>query len=302
MSVIPEIEVAQGNMQSPSVFMDWKAGHSLGALRNGYVHFAEGRRDDAGVFELWSGAADERDLAAINANTGGALTLESTNVGDTAAGAGARTVLVAYIEAGTLFERLGLASMNGTTAAPVVKARMVKGVPTVIGGPITDAFRVQWMRVIQAGPANAPGDGNLGRVFASIGATEIASIAVGVNYASGAFWMAPRGFCASLVGVQMSALDASGLTIRVEGQGWAVTKNGVISTFPRAAFLNVELANATIAGNLDTPRRIPSMSELRLRVNNAGGAGPAAGAMSFVVIEDSSDPDPNPELQPPHIG
>lgn len=293
---------------TPTPTMSWREAPAFRALGGGFATFVNGRRNASGLFELWGGTAAIRTLPDLRvagtgqeraAAAGGALTITTTG-NDTAAGSGANAVSVDYIQAGTGYERFGIAPTGGTQA--VLQAQVIDGVPTIIGGPVTDAIRVNGARVLQAGGANvnAPGAANANTITVAIATVQQHAIAPLQNRAHGAFWMVPRGFTGRLTGLGLSAAESAGLDLRLAAQLWSIDKDSGLVTARTGldVFFDVVFPRGTILSGLEAPKRLPPLTEFSIRVNNPGGAQTAAANLSLYLLKDDEDPDPNPELQP----
>lgn len=308
MSNFPNVLNARGSQNlSPAPNVPWRDLPGMGGLANGYAHFVSGLRIASETFsEIWAGVAAVRTLPNI-LGAGGTLTVVSTDATDTVAGTGANVVMVSYIEAGTLFERLGLANLNGVTPAAVVKATYnpATGAFTPTATPVTDAVRVNETRVILAGagapPANKWTDGNAGRIDTSIGANVQTSFLRGSrNLSNGAFYFVPRGFQGLLTGISTSTIDLSALFFSLRIQFYRRAGGAVVRPLPGYAPLDVAGGFGNISEDLGTPRLLPPMTDISLRMSNTPAAAlQISGSLSFVLLNDLDDPDPNPELQPP---
>ena len=232
--------------------------------------------------EAWDGPTPFRVLPDVD-GAGAALAVVSDDATDTLAGVGAQRVLVTYIEAGTLFERFGIAEMDGLTPAAVNQAQWVKVnqsmevqeiSPAV---PVLNAVRVNRMKVCDVGTS----DYNVGGIDATIGGAVQNRIPgtvlgrVGYNRDAAAFAFCPRGSNMMLTGTWLgSSQENSGI------------RSCVVMRMPGSS---VRQAVATMisrsdANLIDRARQLPPGSEVVVRINDAGG-GDEAYAATFSMIE-----------------
>lgn len=298
-----------------TVTVPWTSEFSLGRVANGFSSSVNGTRSVGAseTVELWSGTAVIRALPDLRvagigltraASTGGAVTVLSTAAADTSfPGAGANSVLVTFIQAGSLWERFGVASMLGLAAATVYYAEVDASGTVVSGNAVTDAVRITgaWVLTAGGGGGNGPRAVNAGRISARIAGVEQHSISVGVGVALGAFLFVPRGFYCVLGAFGLTATDPAALTVRLWRQRWSVdSDSGEITGLGCLAPVDVSFPAGAVASPLKFEERLPPCTDVWVTAFNATGSAEQASAlMSFALIQDPLDMDPNPERQPP---
>ncbi len=235
-----------------------------------------------GLQQIWQGPTDFPSLPAV----AGSLTIVSDAATDSAAGSGARTVAVIYINArGEIRE--GRVTMDGLTPAPVLAFDQVT---QSTGAAIVDALRVISVDVLTVG-ATGNNDGVIdtliaGSILARIPrTTDIVSLAL-LNRARPGFFMVPAGFCALLDYFDPGAAPGTS-AIAVQARP------------PRQAWVGVTSAYLTGVPIVD-PVNFESGTELRLVYQQPSGtpffAQPKA---SLYLHPDATSTDTAPQQIPP---
>jgi hypothetical protein len=304
--------------EPPTVTMGWRTHVALGRGDNMHGLSVNGTRSVIGSStpELWAGVGTTRvlpDLRAAGAgvtrapSAGGDVTVVSSSVLDTVAGLGANTVLVSFIQAETLFERFGIAELDGATPAPVLYASQDPEDPLAFvqtADPVEDAVRITGAWVLTAGgDSNAPRETNAGTISVRIAAPateEQHAIAVGAGAANGAFFTVPRGFYAVLRSALVSSSSVGIPVLRVVEQRWSRSSDGsTITGLGSRAILDMAFA----IGPLELDEQLPPLTDVWATALNPSGADVRSSAkLDYVLIQDPADIDPSPLEQPPRFG
>lgn len=170
--------------------------------------------DGTAYGDLWEAKVNGSAAPIIRALPAGAVTIQviSDSANDAAAGTGAQTIRVSYLDAAGV-EHTADYSMNGTTA--VVNAAKKDGVAT--GTPIADCWRVNFVTVLTAGTGKA----NAGNISVNdstqaytAGVPNTASLiygfmAAGFNISHHGFYTVPAGYKAQIKQKLFGCVDAS---------------------------------------------------------------------------------------------
>jgi hypothetical protein len=290
----------------PTPSIDWTAAIAADGSTRTFFRIVSGIRSLSGGAEgeVWAGAPAYRVLPDI-AGAGGDLTAVSDSADDDLAGTGARTLLITYIEAGTLFERMAMVELDGLTPSATAKQvqwESFNGIDVIRvidpAVPVTDAVRVNRVYVHEAGTGNE----NAGDVTTSIGADVQALIPKGSGFkaynrdASGFFFI-PRGSRVIISAVLNSAsLENNGIRFRQQFRHCGPDESGALGVRPWLT----EMTNFNRGGQnrLDHEYPLPECGEYRtIAHDEGGGSETVSSTLCYAEIYDHKD-DPHLHLRP----
>jgi hypothetical protein len=228
----------------------------------------------------------------VRSNTAGNITLASSDAGDNPAGAGAAAAIVEYIDADG-YERFGVAILNGITSADVNQAYVDDDGEVVVTGPVASGIRVNRAYVSAMGAAAAFRGFCIGNIDVSIGANVQTRIGAGRNYGYGSHFTVPRGRIGILQSIKTASDENSNVHTEVYFQQWGM---------PALQFAQQE-QDRGIFELVGESKRLAARTDVWLTIERVNNGGLDAGcSMDIVIAYNPSDPDPEPEKQPPRFG
>lgn len=215
-----------------------------------------GRRTDADTTEddVWSGGEGGGVATRVLPSSAGAMSLVSSDIADAAAGTGARSVEVDYLDASHERQTV-VVTLNGAT--PVVTTET--------------AIRVQRARVKTAGTGRV----NAGAISVSIGGNVQAHIPAGLGESPQALWTIPAGYFALLRDEWVeSAAAATGRLYQLGPAGDSSRQ------------LVREHRTTAPHGGAHAPSytRLEQKTDLMLRAAMDGGSGHVVAGFSLVLV------------------
>lgn len=216
-------------------------------LASGHTHFhGMGRRDSLATT---TGGDDISDIAAVaipwpNQSVGEQMTVVSDSANDTAAGSGARTVKIHYLDASGAYGHEVL-TLNGTT-----------GVNTVA----TNIRFIQMITVQTLGSFGGKNAGNITIHKLATPATVYARIVAGNNVSLSTARMIPSGVDFWLKSMSVSSTSSKPVSVRLT----ATCDHAGVYTEGVFQFNEiVEVQDSGLAIQFDVPRKIPALSIIK---------------------------------------
>lgn len=268
-----------------------------------FQHITGRRLGVSTLAEAWPGtnAAPFRpvltSVAALPSVATG-MQVSSTDAADTAAGTGARVVLIEYIDENG-WERMASAVLDGVTPVVPIQVRAVgEGNDTTLvpTGSSVSAVRVGRCYLLAAGS----GGTNAGVISVYLGApaptTEASAMAIGTGISAQSGLTVPRGRVAIIDGMGFGSdrTEAGRVHVRTKALG-----------LPLLTWVTLELGGSgPLPAPIRAPIRVAALGQFVLAFEKDGG-GANIDVSSILQPEyevDTSDPDPNPELWPMALG
>lgn len=296
---IPHVRYGPTDIRNAQPFLNWRDAHAWRSLPGALADQMIGRGRMAGSSrgEIW--ALGPGVITAVRPPDGqpGALTVVSTDVADDFGSTGAETLLVQYLDADGYY-RIGLAVLDGLTPVAVLEAEYLDGVP-VFQNPPTQAvgLRINRMLVIRsnAGANDVANVGTItGRIF--VGATDEPQTAIGPGHGINlhAAFTIPRGFFGVLFSFGVST------DVNAQGESYLIAKQ---LGLPPITFLAIDVSRSSLVEEFPAARRAAPLSDLRIEAERLNATeADFTGTVTFCLVPDKSDPDPNGQLQPLPLG
>jgi hypothetical protein len=197
------------------------------------------------------------------------LKISSANANDTAAGTGARTVLVNGLDA-NYNEISEIVSLNGQTAVNTVKSYL----------------RFHYMTVLTAGSGETAAGtlyAGVGTVTSGVPATIYGYVSLGYNTSEQAFWTVPAGYTAYITSCAWTSANTTA-NIVVTGSLNIRPLNGVFVT---------ESTCKMVAGNsfnrlFDTAVQVSEKSDIEMRAASSTAGSAVTGEFNVIYIKNDA--------------
>lgn len=297
-SRVPLLISPEGQVNRAEVVTDLFDAIQLGLIPGARLITLTGRRENISTaYEAWAGGTGSVERS----DTPEAITCDFANGNDTAAGTGARTVLVEYVNADGWY-RLGVCPATGLAGAVVYEAKATgKGNDTQVAPiqPLTPATGIRVMRAYvpsAGGSADGWTGSNAGAITVKIGTRPQTVISAGECISKESAVHSPRGFAGFVLPFGWGTDEANRGLVEVRTKPWGK---------PVLRYQKVEASRGVALVPMSGKIRIGARGDLWLLGEQIEG-GPAINLSTVIQMALIPDPDDldgdDPTLHPPELG